>query len=106
LKSEEEKSKPSFDVEERTTFRIHDMPKSVVNELLKYTREECGNKAWVAVKQLLEFRKIFGFLTDHDIRLADLEGKGVLDKALAEGEKEDPKGGFKPLGGGVKDGTV
>lgn len=105
---EEEKAKPSFDVERRVSFRIHEMPSSVVEDFLKFTREECGNKGWVAVKTLLEYRKIFGFLIDHDLRICELEGKGVMDKAIEEGQKEEDKPkDFKPLGsGGKKDGSV
>ena len=100
---EGEDKKPSFDVEERMTFRIHDIPKSLVRDFLEFTREDCGNKGWVAIKTLLEFRKIFGFLTDHDIRITALEGKDVMDNAIKEGqEEEDKPKDFKSLGSGGK----
>lgn len=64
-------SNDGYDVEETVVFKIYDMPQSLSARLLKYARERCGNKAWVAIGHLLDN----AYLSDRLIRLEEkIEG--------------------------------
>jgi hypothetical protein len=39
-------------------FRVYDMPSEVLNRFIKYTKEHAGNKAWVAIDQLLSYSNL------------------------------------------------
>lgn len=81
----EEKSKEDgFEVENRITFKIYDMPTNVANNLIQRARQESGNKVWVLIKQLLERDVISNRIDDLEQRLKKIEG--AADKRALEGE--------------------
>ena len=64
-----------YDVEETVVFKIYDMPQSLSSRLLRYAKEHSGNKAWVAIKQLLDYADISTRVDSLDRRMTKLEKK-------------------------------
>jgi len=55
------------ELEERVNFKIFDMPIGLAQELMRYAKEECGNKVWVAIQNLMNMRAQYELL----IRIAN-----------------------------------
>ena len=71
----EDKQKDGYDVEETVVFKIYDMPQSLSVRLLKYAKENCGNKAWVAISHLLDCANLSAQLDALEKRIEELEAK-------------------------------
>ena len=65
--------KDGYGREEKTVFRIYDMPSSVSMRLISYAKKNCGNKAWVAVDRLLDNANLQQKLDSLEERITKLE---------------------------------
>lgn len=70
-----EQTKDGYGTVERPVFRIYDMPSSVSFRLIEYAKRHAGNKAWVAIDQLLHQANLAHRLESVEKKLAIIEEK-------------------------------
>jgi len=95
---EEEANKTDgYNIDRRCVFKIFDMPDELAQHLIEYAKANCGNKVWVAIKQLMELSEAYAAINDLYVqinslndRLCDVENRKAEDKNVVKtfGNKE------------------
>ena len=68
-------SSDGYGTVERQVFRIYDMPPAVSFRLIEFAKKHSGNKAWVAIEQLLDYAQLVKRLASIEERLTAIEEK-------------------------------
>lgn len=85
-KHQNNEKKDGYEIENRITFKIYDMPTVIADKLVKYAKNDAGNKVWVAIKQLMEYQELHSRISALEKKIEELEGR------------EKDEGGFVSIG--------